>query len=496
MTTDNPPAAATTGAAANLRLASVKVVCADVDGTVLATDLLYESLLVAVKRNPWLILILPVWLLQGRALLKARLAAAAVNHLNFEQLPLRDDVVSYLRAQRAQGRRIVLASASHNSLVAGVAKRIGSVERIVASSDTFNCKGSHKARAIAEQIGDEPWSYLGDSNVDFRVWQSSSHQICVSASSKFVSRFKERFPSGEVFKVRGATLSTILRAIRVHQWLKNLLVFLPVLLAHKWYDLKALSDSALAAASFSFCASGVYLLNDLLDLESDRQHPRKRKRPAASGELPLVWGLMMVPLFFAVAFSIASAVRIEFLALLAIYLVLTTMYSLRLKALALVDIILLAILYTIRIVGGGVAADTVVSQWLMGLSMFLFLSLACVKRFSELLVLQQRNEKRTWGRGYWVGDMEQIASFGAASGYISVLVLALYVSSHEIARLYSRPEAVWLACPLLLYWISRIWLLARRGIVHDDPLVFALRDRVTYVVAAFGLVILLCAKLL
>jgi 4-hydroxybenzoate polyprenyltransferase len=187
-------------------------------------------------------------------------------------------------------------------------------------------------------------------------------------------------------------------------------------------------------------------------------------------------------------------VHAQFAALLGLYLVLTTLYSLRFKALALVDIILLAMLYTIRIVGGGVASNIEVSQWLMGLSMFLFLSLACVKRFSELLVLQQRNEKKTWGRGYWVGDLEQIAAFGAASGYISVLVLALYVSSHEIARLYSNPALVWLACPLLLYWISRIWLLARRGIVHDDPLVFALRDRVTYIVAALGVVILIAAK--
>jgi 4-hydroxybenzoate polyprenyltransferase len=179
---------------------------------------------------------------------------------------------------------------------------------------------------------------------------------------------------------------------------------------------------------------------------------------------------------------------------LAVYLVLTTAYSFRLKALALVDIILLAMLYTVRIVGGGVATGIAVSQWLMGLSMFLFLSLACVKRFSELLVLQQRNEKKTWGRGYWVGDLEQVASFGAASGYISVLVLALYVSSEEVVKLYANPTCIWLACPLLLYWVSRIWLLARRGIVHDDPLVFALRDKVTYVVGAFGVAILLAAK--
>jgi 4-hydroxybenzoate polyprenyltransferase len=282
--------------------------------------------------------------------------------------------------------------------------------------------------------------------------------------------------------------------MRIHQWLKNILVFLPVGLAHRWFDIQAIWNSALAAVAFSLCASGVYVLNDLLDLESDRQHPRKRKRPCASGELPLSSAILVVPLLFVSAFVVAALVHTQFMALLGLYLVLTTLYSLRFKALALVDIILLAMLYTIRIVGGGVASNIEVSQWLMGLSMFLFLSLACVKRFSELLVLQQRNEKKTWGRGYWVGDLEQIAAFGAASGYISVLVLALYVSSHEIARLYSHPALVWLACPLLLYWISRIWLLARRGIVHDDPLVFALRDKVTYIVAALGVIILVAAK--
>jgi 4-hydroxybenzoate polyprenyltransferase len=273
-----------------------------------------------------------------------------------------------------------------------------------------------------------------------------------------------------------------------------MLVFLPVALAHRWFDAAAVAASLLAAISFSLCASGVYVLNDLLDLDSDRQHPRKRKRPCASGEWPLRSALLLFPFLFLSAFAVAAGVNWGFVVLLGLYLVLTTLYSLRFKALALVDIILLAMLYTIRIVGGGIASGIEVSQWLMGLSMFLFLSLACVKRFSELLVLQQRNEKKTWGRGYWVGDLEQIASFGAASGYISVLVLALYVSSHEIARLYSNPALVWLACPLLLYWISRIWLLARRGIVHDDPLVFALRDKVTYVVAALGLLILLAAK--
>jgi len=414
--------------------------------------------------------------------------------IHYDHLPIRQEVATYIKSRRDEGCRVVLASASHHTLVAGVARRIGSIDSIVASEEQRNCKGAAKAEAIVKYLGSEPWSYIGDSSADFAVWRKAVHQVCVTASPRMAARFQSEFPTGEVITVGGCTWTTWLKAMRVHQWLKNLLVFLPVALAHRWFDMAAVGASCMAAVSFSLCASGVYVLNDLLDLESDRQHPRKRKRPCASGELPIRAALMLLPVLFFSAFIVAGVVSVKFVALLSLYLLLTTMYSMRLKALALVDIILLAMLYTIRIVGGGVATEIEVSQWLMGLSMFLFLSLACVKRFSELLVLQQRNEKKTWGRGYWVGDLEQIASFGAASGYISVLVLALYVSSHEIARLYSNPALVWLACPLLLYWISRIWLLARRGIVHDDPLVFALRDKVTYVVAGLGLLILLAAK--
>jgi 4-hydroxybenzoate polyprenyltransferase/phosphoserine phosphatase len=471
----------------------VSVVCADVDGTILATDLLYESLLVAVKRAPWILLLVPFWLLRGRAFLKARIAERA-SGLAFHLLPVHDDVVNYLKEQSEQGRRVVLASASHHSLVAGVAQRLGGVDSIIGSDGTNNMKGSAKAAAIQAHLGESAWSYLGDSGSDFKVWSAASERVCVSSKGEVINRFKKSYPDSLIIPVAGTSTRAWLKGLRVHQWLKNLLVFVPLLLAHQWFNVAAVRASLLAALAFSLCASGVYLLNDLLDLESDRQHPRKRNRPCASGKLPIQWALAAVPVLFTAAFMVAAAVNARFVLLLGLYLVLTTAYSFRLKALALVDIILLAMLYTIRIVGGGVATEIDVSQWLMGLSMFLFLSLACVKRFSELLVLQQRNEKKTWGRGYWVGDLEQVASFGAASGYISVLVLALYVSSEEVVKLYANPTCIWLVCPLLLYWVSRIWLLARRGIVHDDPLVFALRDKVTYVVGAFGVAILLAAK--
>jgi 4-hydroxybenzoate polyprenyltransferase/phosphoserine phosphatase len=470
-----------------------RVVCADVDGTVLATDLLYESLLFAVKRDIWLIFYLPFWLIQGRAFLKQKLAGRAAG-LSVDLLPLNPHVVDYLSAAAQSGKKVILASASDSFLVNKLAKRLEFVSDIVGSDGVTNIKGREKAKAINAAVGGIPWEYVGDSNADFEVWREAARVVCVSSGSSFAAKVERRFSGVVVLSKERCTWHTVLRALRVHQWLKNLLVFAPIILAHQWLNVQGWLTTLGAGLSFSLCASGVYLLNDLLDLEADRKHPRKRKRPCAAGLFPLSAALVLAPVLFVISFLVAFAVRPEFAVVLGMYLILTTAYSYRLKALALVDIILLAILYTIRIVGGGVASQVHVSQWLLGLSMFLFFSLACVKRFSELLVLQQRKESRSWGRGYGVSDLEQVASFGTSSGYIAVLVLALYVSSKEVVELYQNPTIIWMACPLLLYWISRIWLLARRGLVHDDPLVFALQDKVTYAVAAIGLIIFMGAK--
>jgi 4-hydroxybenzoate polyprenyltransferase/phosphoserine phosphatase len=469
------------------------VICADVDGTILATDLLYESFLYVLKRHPLTLFRAPWWLLKGRAHLKEKLAERAEG-LSVDLLPLNEGVVDYLRQAAGEGQRIVLASASHRSMVERVAKRLGFVSDVIATDGTVNFKGSAKAKAINAHLGDVAWEYVGDSSADLAVWREASSVVCVTSSVSFGRRVQAACPGAHLISKPAFTPAVLLKALRVHQWLKNLLLFAPIVLAHQWLNGAALRDTVLAALAFSLCASGVYLMNDLLDLEADRLHPRKRKRPCAAGRMPLATAMALTPALFAISFGIAATVNLGLLVVLSIYLLLTSAYSFRLKALALVDIILLAFLYTMRVVAGGVAANIHLSQWLLGLSMFLFLSLACVKRFSELLVLQQRNESRTWGRGYSVGDIEQIASFGSASAYISVLVLALYVSSKEIAELYSTPEVVYFACPLLLYWVSRIWLLARRGLVHDDPLVFALRDKITYVVAAIGVIIFVGAK--
>lgn len=469
------------------------VVCADVDGSVIATDLLYESLLVALKQDIWILFFIPFWLLRGRAHLKHQLAERS-GGLSVEILPMNNAVVSYLRAAAESGQRVMLTSASDTRLVERLADQFDFVSGVIGSDGALNLKGRAKATAIRECVGDSAWEYIGDSNADFDVWREAARVVCVSSSSKFIARVKNRHPDAVILERAQCTFKVFLRALRVHQWMKNILVFAPLVLAHQVFNAQGWLVASAAALAFSLCASGVYLLNDLLDLEADRRHPRKKKRPCASGVLPLSYALTLAPLLFVSAFAVALAIQPDLSIVLGIYLILTSAYSYRLKALALVDVILLAILYTIRIVGGGVATGIHVSQWLLGLSMFIFFSLACVKRFSELLVLQQRKEHRTWGRGYAVSDMEQVASFGTASGYIAVLVLALYVSGKEVAALYASPTVIWMACPLLLYWISRIWLLARRGFVHDDPLVFALQDKVTYAVAAIGALIFLGAK--
>ncbi len=469
------------------------VICADVDGTIILTDLLYESLLLVLKREPLTFLLLPFWLLQGRAHLKKMLAKRA-STLAVDLLPLNDGVVEYLRQASNNGQRIVLASASHRSLVERVATRLGFVSEVIATDGVINCKGTAKAQAINAHLGGEAWEYVGDSKADIKVWGSAASVVCTTASASFGRRIVAAYPGATIIPKQPMRLRTILKALRLHQWLKNVLLFAPLILAHQWFNLAALSATIAAVISFSLCASGVYLMNDLLDLEADRQHPRKRKRPCASGRMPLALGMLLAPLLFVVSFLVAYVVSPAFSFILALYLCLTTAYSYRLKAYALIDIIVLAFLYTMRIVAGGVVSEVHLSQWLLALSMFIFFSLACVKRFSELIVLQQRNESKTWGRGYSVGDLEQVAAFGTSSAYIAVLVLALYVSSKEISALYTTPEVVYLACPLLLYWVSRIWLLARRGLVHDDPLVFALRDKVTYAIAMIGLLIFVGAK--
>lgn len=470
-----------------------KVICADVDGTVIATDLLYESLLSAMKHSPAVIFRVPFWYLKGLPLLKSELAKRA--QLDLSHLPLNHAVVDYLQERSKAGDTVVLASASDQSLVGELGERLGFVAETFGTTPDKNLKGSVKADLLCEKFGEGGFEYIGDSRADFPVWSKAKSVGVVSRSKEIIQKAQAQYPNLTVFPSSGTTqAASWIRALRVYQWLKNLLVFVPLILGHHLNSTQSWGAALCALLSFSLCASGVYILNDLLDLEADRAHHRKKSRPFAAGTLPIVHGLIVAPFLFLSGVTIAFFISTAFASILFVYLISTTAYSFRLKQVVLVDIILLAMLYTIRIIAGGVASHVVVSQWLLGVSMFMFLSLACVKRFSELLVLKERNQRETRGRGYTVDDLEQIAMFGAASGYIAVLVLALYTSSYDVVQLYKNPQIIWLVCPLVLYWISRVWLLARRGKVHDDPLVFAMKDKTTYIVGVLVAVIMAAAK--
>ncbi len=468
--------------------------CVDLDGTLIAGDALWESVLALLRTKPLLALLLPWWLMRGKAGFKR----AILQHITLDpaSLSYREAIVTFLREAHKGGRRIVLTTASDERIARPVADYLGVFDDVLASDGTTNLKGETKLRAIRERIGDEPFDYMGDSSCDVPLFEAARqvhlvghggvrhHASVTDASRSFV---------GE----RHSVASQIARAMRPRQWVKNVLLFVPLLAAHRVTDVSLLLTIVAAFFAFSFAASAVYILNDLLDLPSDRRHPRKRQRPFASGKLPILYGPPVALALIILSFLIALiTTNLLFVAMLGAYLVLTSAYSLFVKRMLVLDVVFLAGLYTHRIIAGGVAVDLFPTFWLLAFSMFLFVSLAFAKRYTELLTMQQRNEVNAHGRGYGVGDLELVRVVGPAAGYLAVLVFCLYIHEGEdAARLYERPILLWFIAPVFLYWITRLWFIAQRGNLHDDPIVFALTDKVSYLAAFVAALLLVAAKL-
>lgn len=460
----------------------------DLDGTLLQSDLLLETLLVLIRRHPLTVLMLPFWLLGGRANLKRQIAQRI--RLDPALLPWHQELLEWLRGQRRQGRSLYLISASHQSLVDDAAAFLALFDRALGSDGSINLKGKAKVDAIRGLIGHGAFHYAGNEAADLAVWSAAEGAILVNASAAVESRAAAVTKVLQRFSRSRSRLSALVKAMRPHQWLKNGLLLLPLILAHQVMDTALLVQTLLAMTSFSLCASSVYLLNDMLDLEADRQHGSKHRRPFASGALPLSWGLLASPILLAMGFAIAWWLPRDFMAILAIYYLLTLAYSFQLKSVAIVDVLVLAGLYTLRIIAGAAAIQVVPTFWLLAFSMFLFLSLAVVKRFTELDNLRAQNRQQIAGRGYVADDIQLLSTLGSASGFMAVLVFALYINEEETRTLYGTPEVLWLICPLLLYLVSRIWLLAHRGQLHEDPVVFAITDhRSQLVVLVSGLLV-------
>lgn len=430
---------------------------------------------------------------RGRAHLKRHLACAAT--VDARLLPYNTKVLAYIKKWRRAGGRTALVTASDQQIAQGIADYLGIFDEVHGSDGKRNLKGATKAAFLEERFGETGFFYMGDTAADFPVWERAEKAITVDVPRKVRTKVEALCDTVEHLQSEKEIIRPYIKALRPHQWLKNLLVVVPMLAAHQLDGLTIVSSIA-AFVCFSLIASGVYILNDLLDLSADRAHPRKRNRPFAAGTVPIAHGTLMAGALVGFGSFLAIFIGLKFLVVMIGYYLLTTAYSLHLKRLIVVDICMLAALYTIRIFAGSVATSIGISIWLLAFSVFFFLSLAAIKRQAELIDSAARGDLKPSGRGYHVDDLPIISMIAIAAGYVSVLVMTLYVNSPAVVRLYACPEALWGVCAILLYWITRAVMMAHRGLMHDDPVVYAAKDGTSQICAAIILAFTLGGTLL
>ena len=461
----------------------------DVDGTLVSGDLLVEGAARLLASSPLSLFVLPFRLVAGgRAALKRSIARVAP--LPPEALMLNPAVLDEIATARAAGREVWLASASDELAVAPLAEAVGATG-CIASDGRTNLAGRAKAAVLVERFGEGGFDYIGNERRDLSVWKNARHAIGVNLSPRLTRTVRALDEDARFLPGPGAVRPLdCLHALRPRQWVKNVLVFIPLVTAHETAAGLYLAAAVLFAA-LSACASGTYLFNDLLDLPHDRRHPEKRHRPMAAGKVPLLpmigTGAVLVAGGLTAAFWLSAGAGLCVL----LYLVATLAYSLSLKRKVFIDVITLVGLYALRVLAGGVAVSVSLSPWFLAFFMFAFLALAAAKRQSELRALRESGQPAVGGRAYLAEDLPVMAALGAASGIASGVVFALYVQSPELGERYARPELLWLICPLLIYWLGRMSLLANRGAVDADPVVFAMRDRTSWltglgILAAFA----------
>ncbi|QDK45332.1 UbiA family prenyltransferase [Bdellovibrio sp. ZAP7] len=461
------------------------LVC-DLDDCLIKTDLLYEQWLVLLKSNPLQFLKSILWLLKGKAYFKAQLAKHAP--VVAKLLPYRISVLDLLRNAKAEGREVILASASPDLWVQEVANHLGIFNRSIGSTMEKNYKGQNKLAAIKEMIGSQKFAYVGDHDADLKIWTDADEVIAVNPTNNLRAKIRRlEKPTQYIVDDKKSIFKLIIKQMRPHQWIKNALVFLPALAGHKIWNIDIVINCLCAFAGFSLSASFVYIFNDILDLRSDRNHHTKKNRPFASGNLSIKWGILLLPTLLLGSFLFALPLPNEYLAWISGYLMLNLAYSLYLKQSVVVDIIILSMMYTLRIFAGSGATSIPVSEWLLSFATLFFFSLACVKRCTE--IIRSKNKLTIDGRGYRQVDYPMIQSLGAGSGLIAILIILLYLQSKDVRALYTNPQHLWFATPILLFWISRIWILTNRDEMHDDPVVFAVKDKISWVCfAILGLI--------
>lgn len=461
---------------------TARPLCVDLDGTLVKSDTLHDSLLVLARSHPALLLKLPGKLLKGKAAFKAFVTESI--KLDVANLPYNRKLLAYLEDQRKQGRAIYLATGANIVLARRVAEHLGIFSGVLGSDGTVNLTGNHKLDGLRTELGAGDFDYIGNGAPDLLLLANATEPMVANPSFALRRLLRSRkIRPTQDFSERRHPMAALLRAMRPHQWAKNFLLFVPLLLSHR-VSVASATAAVIAFFCFSLVASGTYLINDMLDVETDRHHHKKRNRPFAAGDLSPVTGFTVSALFLAIAFALALQLPAAFNAWLLLYVAMTLSYSTWLKRVPIVDVMLLSGLYTLRLLAGGGATDTRISHWLGGFSVFLFLSLAFAKRFAELHNLASKNSVPKNGRGYLLDDIEQLRAFGTASAFAAVVVFSNYISGGDVTALYRHHTLLWLIVPLMIFWLCRVWLLASRGELHEDPVVFALTDPTSLLIGA------------
>ena len=464
----------------------------DLDGTLVCTDLLWEGLIKAARSNPLILIMALYWLMSGgKTLLKEKIALRAVP--NPIRLPYRKDLLIWLNQEKKSGRTIVLATASHKIYAEAVADHCGLFDRVFATDLSQNLSGANKRDALNAEFGDGGYDYVGNARDDLPIFDAARQAIIAGPDSH--ARAWHVAHGGLKFENEPISFKVFLKLIRCHQWLKNILIAVPLVLSHELANIPLVLAIIAAFFSFSFAASAIYIVNDLLDLESDRGHATKNKRPLAAGLVPIPMGLMISAGLICASLALALLLPLNFLLVLIGYLIATTAYSFAIKSMLLIDVLCLASLYIIRIIAGAAAIDVGASFWLLAFAGFFFLSLALVKRYVELRTSKTLAGQKISGRGYRTEDTEVMLQSGLASAFSAAMVLALYVDSIAVRQLYDFPWMIWPLAPLVLYINMRVWILARRGEMHDDPVVFIISDWRSQIIVALGGLLLLAAAL-
>ncbi|MCA0405000.1 MAG: UbiA family prenyltransferase [Proteobacteria bacterium] len=465
----------------------------DLDGTLIRTDLLVESAFAHVGEKPMAAIGVLAALRRGKAALKDHIAAQTT--IDVAHLPYDEAVLDLIRRAKGEGRRVILASASNERYVKGVAEHLGLFDEWYGSSATDNLSSSRKAALLVEKFGEKGFDYIGNERADIPIWRVARKAIGVRLSGSLESHLKVLAPDAEILPSAGNPLRAWAKMLRVHQWAKNALVFVAPLTSQH-LNFGTLGQILAAFFAFSLAASAIYIVNDLVDIDADRKHPSKKRRPLAAGTVPILEAVVVAPALLIAALALAATLPSKFILVVLAYLALTTLYTFVLKRKMMIDVVALAALYTLRVIGGAEAIAVPVSEWLLGFSMFIFTALALVKRYIELAARLDADLPDPTNRNYRKADLPVILAMASAASFNAITVFALYVSSPAVNALYAHPRRLWLMCPVLLFWLGRVLMLAHRRMMDDDPIVFAIKDSRSYAAAAMaGLIIILSATL-